>query len=186
MSLFEDLSSFLESRLEEFLQSNPNLNLMIISQELKTQKQDSLYLISQLENEQKKLENEILNLGKEVQIWYSRKEKATVAGRLDLAAEAEKRQTLLLTQGNLLWGKMEEVKQKIINSKKLLISIETKQQEVDLKIAQLKANEQNNYQNQTVNQNYSNYHNSGDDLETKFHQWEIEQEFQEMKKNLQK
>ncbi|BAQ63023.1 hypothetical protein GM3708_3429 [Geminocystis sp. NIES-3708] len=185
MGIFEDFSNFLESRLEEFLQSNPHLNLTIIAQELNTQKQDTTRLISSLELELKKIENDILNLGKEIQTWHKRIEKAKTAGRLDLATEAENRQSLLLNQGNLLWQKMEQNKQKIVKNKQLLISLETKQQEVNLKIAQLKAKEQNtDYSHTQNNQSSSSSYNSTDDLETKFHQWEIEQELQEMKNNL--
>jgi uncharacterized protein (TIGR04376 family) len=185
MGIFEDFTNFLESRLEEFLQSNPHLNLTIIAQELNTQKQDTVKLISRLELELKKIENDILNLGKEIQTWYDRIEKAKLAGRLDLAQEAENRQSLLLNKGNLLWEEMEKNKQKIIENKKILISLETKQQEVNLKIAQLKAQEKNKFNSQTINNksSYSSY-NSQDDLETKFHQWEIEQELQQMKNNL--
>jgi uncharacterized protein (TIGR04376 family) len=184
MGIFEDFTIFLESRLEEFLQNNPHLNLTIIAQELNGEKQDTIKLISLLESELKTIENNILNLGKEIQLWFDRIEKAKGAGRVDLAAEAENRQSFLLNQGNLLWQDMEKTKQKIIKNKELLISLETKQQEVNLKIAQLKAKEQNNYSRPTDNNKYSYYGSSTDDLETKFHQWEIEQELQEMKNNL--
>lgn len=185
MGIFEDFTNFLESRLEEFLQSNPHLNLTIIAQELSTQKQDTIKLISRLELELKKIENDILTLGQEIQTWYDRVEKAKLAGRLDLAQEAENRQSLLLNKGNLLWQEMEKNKQKIVETKKLLISLETKQQEVNLKIAQLKAKEENKFNSQTINnKSSSSYSNSQDDLETKFHQWEIEQELQQMKNNL--
>ena len=35
MGLFEDFSNFLESRLDEFLQSNPQLNLSFLEKEVK-------------------------------------------------------------------------------------------------------------------------------------------------------
>lgn len=179
MGIFEDFSQFLESRLEEFLQSNPELNLTIIAQELKSKKQDTHQLIAKLELELKNIEKDILKLGKEIPIWHDRIEKAKLAQRLDLAKEAENRQSFLLNQGNLLWQKMDQKKQQIIENKKLLISLETKQQEVNLKIAQLKTKELNDNYSQTTNSQFSS-----DDLESKFNQWEIEQELQQMKNNL--
>lgn len=183
MSIFDDFTNFLESRLEEFLQSNPHLNLTIIAQELNTEKQNTIKSISRLELELKTIENNILNLGKEIQTWHDRIEKAKKVGRLDLATEAENRQSMLLNQGNLLWQKMEVNKYKIVENKQKLISLETKQQEVNLKIAQLKAKEENKFNSPNTN-NQSSYHNKSDNLEAKFHQWEIEQELQEMKNNL--
>ena len=61
MGIFEDFTNFLESRLEEFLQSNPHLNLTIIAQELNTEKQNTIKSISRLELELKTIENNILN-----------------------------------------------------------------------------------------------------------------------------
>lgn len=181
MNFFEDFTKFLESRLDEFLQSNPHLNLSIIVQELKQEKNDTIKLIFQRESELKKIENNILTIGKDIQIWHSRIEKAQQAGRLDLAQEAENRQNSLLTQGALLWRQMEEIKHKIALNKELLSSIETKEKEVNLKIDQLKASQ--NYTNtyQPPSWNQTNYN---DDLESKFQQWEIDQQLQEMKKNL--
>ncbi len=184
MGIFEDFTIFLESRIDEFLQSNPHLNLTIIAQELNAEKQDTLKLISRLESELKTIENNILNLGKEIQLWFDCIEKAKKAGRLDLASEAESRQSFLLNKGNLFWQEMEKTRQNIIKNKELLISLEAKQQEVNLKIAQLKAKEQNNYSRPTDNNKYSYDGSSTDDLEAKFHQWEIEQELQDMKNNL--
>lgn len=181
MNFFEDFTKFLESRLDEFLQSNPHLNLTIIAQELKQQKNDTINLIFQGESELKKIENNLLTIGKDIQTWHSRIEKAQQAGRLDLAQEAEIRQNSLLTQGALFWRQMEEIKHKITFNKELLSSIETKEKEVNLKIEQLKASQ--NYTNtyQTPSWDQTNYN---DDLESKFQQWEIDQQLQEMKKNL--
>ncbi|MGI0479900.1 TIGR04376 family protein [Geminocystis sp. CENA526] len=181
MNFFEDFTKFLESRLDEFLQSNPQLNLTILAQELKQQKSDTIKLIFQGESDLKKIENDILNLGKEIQTWHNRIEKAQQAGRLDLAQEAQDRENSLLTQGAFLWRQMEEIKQKIAVNKELLSSIETKEKEVNLKIDQLKASQNYNNTYQAPSWNKSNYN---DDLESKFQQWEIDQQLQELKKNL--
>lgn len=181
MNFFEDFTKFLESRLDEFLQSNPHLNLTIIAQELKQQKRDAINLIFQSESELKKIENNLLTIGKDIQTWHNRIEKAQQAGRLDLAQEAEERQNSLLAQGALLWRKMEEIKHKISLNKELLSSIEIKEKEVNLKIEQLKASQSYGNTYQAPSWNKTNYY---DDLESKFQQWEIDQQLQEMKKNL--
>lgn len=182
MGLFQDFSNFLESRLDEFLKSNPELNLTILEQEVKQQKKDTIKLIGSLDAQQKLLENKIVSLGKEISIWHSRIDKAKGAGRFDLAQAAEEKQASLLQKGNMAWQKMEDVKQKSLEAKKLLISLEEKERELNLKMEQVKK----------VNQNYSSSNNfdsrytysSNDDLEAQFQQWEVEQELQQMKKNL--
>lgn len=182
MGIFEDFSNFLESRLDEFLKSNPELNLTILQQEVKQQKRDTIKLINDLESKQKVLENQIVALGKEVSLWYARIEKAKQGGRFDLAEEAEKKQASLLQEGNLLWQEMEDVKQKNLDAKKLLITLEEKEREINLKMEQMKKVQPTYSSSHNFDNRYT--HHSDDDLESKFQQWEIEQELQKMKKNL--
>lgn len=190
MGLFEDFTNFLESRLDEFLQNNPQLELQALSEELKGQQRDTIKSINQLQLEEQNIETEILNVAKEIQTWHIRIDKAKSAGRKDLAEEAQARENNLLSQGNLLWQKMQNVKKQIASAKELLISIEEKQKEVTLKIAQLKATQTNtnsstNYQTQSQS-NYQHSTNKFDPLEDKFQHWEMEQELNEMKRNLNK
>ncbi len=188
MGLFEDFSNFLESRLEEFLQNNPQLELQALSEELKDEQRDTTKLINQLQLEEKRIEAEILKVAKDIQKWHGWVAKAKSAGRQDLADEAQARENNLFSEGNLLWKQMEEVKQRIKESRELLISIEEKQKEVTLKIAQLKATEKNNPDSTNYQtRNYDNYQDSKtkfDPLENKFEQWEMEQELEAMKRNL--
>ncbi|MBF2056874.1 MAG: TIGR04376 family protein [Cyanobacterium sp. T60_A2020_053] len=187
MGLFEDFSSFLESRLEEFLNNNPQLKLEVLRDELKQQERDTLKLIIDLQSQQKKAETDVIEIGKEIQKWHPRIAKAKGAGRLDLAKEAEEREINLLCQGKLAWEKMENAKAKIKESKQLLASIEQKQKEVNLKIKELKNTQQSNYSyspfssSDTIYNSYST--DSLDPLEEKFAQWEIDQELKTMKKN---
>ncbi len=181
MGLFEDFGTFLESRLDEFLQSNPELNLTLLGQEIKQQKKDTLQLISNLESQQKNLESKIVSLGQEISGWHSRIEKAKQGQRFDLAQEAEKRQASLLKDGNLTWQKMEEVKQKNVQAKKLMVTLEEKQRELNLKMEQLKK-ETKTYS--APNKTATNKYTPDNDLEIKFQQWEVEQELQKMKENL--
>ena len=183
MGIFEDFSNFLEARLEEFLDKNPQLKLEVLSDELKKQERDTIKLILNLQAEQKKLEAEIVNLGKEIQKWHPRIEKARASGRLDLAQEAENREINLLRLGKLLWGQMETAKSKIKESQELLDSIKIKQQELEIKIQQIKKNNYSSY-NKSFNNVNTNYGYSGDGLdplEDKFQQWEIDQELKKMK-----
>lgn len=191
MGLFEDFSNFLESRLEEFLQNNPQLELQALLEQLKDEQRDTIKSIKQLQLDEKRIEAEILKVAKDIQKWHGWVSKAKTAGRQDLADEAQARENNLLSQGNLLWQQMEEVKQRIKESKELLISIEEKQKEVTLKIAQLKASENYAKTNSTNYQtkSYNNYQYSGsnfDPLEDKFEQWEMEQELDAMKRNINK
>lgn len=182
MNFLEEFGQFLESKLEDFLKSNPQLNLSIIAQELKLEKEDTKKLILKEQMNLKTIESKILNLSKDIQVWHGRIEKAQQAQRLDLAQEAENRERELLTQGALLWRQMEETKQKITQYQEVLKSLEIKEKEVKEKIDKL--NSQNNtnfnYQNYSYNANNNRY----DDLEAKFQQWEIDQQLEQLKKNL--
>lgn len=191
MSIFENFTTFLESKLEEFLKSNPQLNLTILAQEVKQEKQDTLRLINQLEIRQKKLETDILKLVQDIKMWCERIEKAEKANRIDLATEAEQRKNLLLSQGNITWQEMDTVKSQLANGRKKMISIEEKEREINLKIQELektKYQTNNNYNSSTnnasSNYNSSTFNNINDDLEKKFRDWEVSMELDEMKKNM--
>jgi len=192
MSIFENFTTFLESKLDEFLQSNPELNLTILAQEVKQEKQDTLKLINQLETRQKKLETDILRLVQDIKLWCERIEKAEKANRIDLVTEAEQRKNLLLSQGNLAWQEMETVKFQIANSKQKMINIEEKEREINFKIQELeRTKNQTNYYSQSsaksansTSNNYASFNNVNDDLERKFRDWEVSLELDEMKKNM--
>ena len=191
MGLFEDFSNFLESRLDDFLQSNPQLNLSFLEKEVKQEIRDNESLVRKLEFEQKNLEKKVVSLGKEVSRWYDRIEKAKQGGRLDLASAAEEKLASLLQQGNSTWHKMQTVKEKLVETKKLLVNLYKKQK--DIQLAKQEINEvKNNYKNTDNTYNYrqsnysssSNYSNSKyDDLEAQFQKWEVEEELRNMKDN---
>ena len=54
MSLFDDLSQFLEERLDEFLENNPHLELQAIEEQLREQEEDTNKLIIDLQLREKK------------------------------------------------------------------------------------------------------------------------------------
>ncbi|MFN7854046.1 MAG: TIGR04376 family protein, partial [Dolichospermum sp.] len=65
MSLFDDLSRFLESRLEEFLRNNPHLELEALLEQLREQEEDTLKLIAELQLQEKRSQDEILSTAQE-------------------------------------------------------------------------------------------------------------------------
>lgn len=191
MGLFDDLSRFLENRLEEFLRNNPHLELEALLEQLRQQEEDTLKLIADLQVQEKRSQEEILSTAQEIQRWHIRVQKAQNAGRQDLAAAAQQREAALLREGNQRWGHMQGLKERIDQSKELLRKIQVRRQEVQSKAAEAqtaRAKAQTQQRLETNGwSNPSNSYSSGfDDLEEKFRRWETEDELEQMKRNLGK
>lgn len=193
MGLFEDLSSFLESRLEEFLRNNPDLELQALAEKLREQEEETIRLMADLQRREKKLQDEILETAQEVQRWHMRIEKAKSVGRLDLADPAEAREAALLRQGNQLWAQMELVKNRIKQTRELNQQIQSKRQEVQQKLLEMQAQAaQSTYQPQQQwqtsgwTQTGYNFRDSGDPLEQTFRRWEMDEELEQLKRNMGK
>ena len=193
MGLFDDLSQFLESRLEEFLQKNPHLELERLLEQLRQQEEDILKLISELKLKEKRSQDKILETAQEIQKWHVRIEKAKNAGRFDLASAAQERETALLRQGNQLWGNMEGIKERIVQAKELLVKVQQRRQEVQAASAQAQAQRTASAAKQRLHTENSGweYQSSGysdglDDLEEQFQRWETDDELERMKKNMGK
>jgi uncharacterized protein (TIGR04376 family) len=193
MGLFDDVSKFLENRLEEFLQNNPHLELQALEEQLKEQERDTLKLILKLQQEEQRLQQEILTVAEEIQTWHQRVGKAKAAGRIDLANSAAEREASLLRQGNQLWGQMEGVKKHIAKSKELAQQIQQRSTEVRLKYEEArKNNSTRSTPNNTSTTGWdrgaqqSKYDRSADSLEAQFQSWEMEAELEQMKKDLEK
>lgn len=193
MGIFEDLSRFLETRLEEFLKSHPHLELQAIEEQLREQEEDTLRLIASSRIREKQLEQQILETAKEIQRWHTRVEKAKAAQRFDLVEPAEAREAELLRQGNQLWGQMKGVKERIQQSMTLHQQLQTRRKEVQAQITQAQAAQaasqsQKTYTtpgwNTSTNFQSSAYRASTDPLEAKFHQWETEDELEQMKREM--
>lgn len=190
MGLFDDLSQFLETRLEEFLANNPHLELQALEEQLREQEQDTLRLITDLQLQEKRLESEILAVAKDIQAWHARIEKAKASGRQDLANAAQEREAALLRQGNQLWGQMEGTKKRLIQSKELLSQIQQRRKEVKAKAEQVKAAQadQKASSRDTIGWNqgagYRTYNRATDPLEAEFQRWELDEELERMKRNL--
>lgn len=117
MSLFDDLSQFLEERLDEFLEKNPHLEFQALEEQLREQERDTNKLILQLQQQEKSLQDQILAIAEEIKIWHGRVAKAQAANKQDLAEAAREREAALLRQGNQVWGQMEGVKKELFKPK---------------------------------------------------------------------
>ena len=193
MGLFEDFSKLLETKLEEFLRSNPHLELQAIEEQLKEQEEDTLRLILEIQKQEKTLQAEILTAAQEIQRWNDRANKAKAAQRLDLAQAAQERQAALLRQGNQRWGQMQGCKERIEKAKELYRQIQVRRKEVRAKAAEAatrastSTKTEQSWDTKGWNQssNYSSF-NAADPLEQKFQHWEADEELDRMKRNMGK
>ncbi|MBC5795158.1 MAG: TIGR04376 family protein [Sphaerospermopsis sp.] len=191
MGLFDDLSRFLEARLEEFLRNNPHLELEMLSEQLREQEDDTLKLIADLKLQEKRSQDEILETAQEIQRWHIRVQKAKSAGREDLAIPAQAREDALLREGNQKWGQMQGLKERITQSQELLRKIQQRRQEVQAKAAEAQkaraqAQTQQRLETNTWQTPASSYSSQFDDLEEKFRRWETQDELEQMKRNMGK
>jgi uncharacterized protein (TIGR04376 family) len=191
VGLFDDLSRFLENRLEEFLRNNPHLELEALLEQLREQEEDTLKLVADLQLQEKRSQEEILSTAQEIQRWHIRVQKAKAAGREDLATAAQQREATLLREGNQRWGHMQGLKERINQSKELLQKIQSRRQEVQAKAteaqtARAKAQAQQRLETNGWSNPSSSYSSSFDDLEDKFRRWETQDELEQMKRNMGK
>jgi uncharacterized protein (TIGR04376 family) len=189
MSLFDDLSRFLETRLDEFLRANPHLELRALEDQLRGQEQDSIKLLGELNRQAKQLEDSILETAQDIQQWHSRIEKAKAANRQDLVGPAQEREAALLRQGNHLWGQLKGVKERIEQTKALNQRVKTKRQELQTKIAQAAAKAkstqvESDWGTTGWNQSSYSFNQSVDPLDESFRQWEAEEELNELKRKM--
>ncbi len=189
MALLEDMKRFLESQIDDFLSKNPHLELQVIEQQLAEQESDTLQLIVDLQTHEKKVEQEILSTAQEIKSWFDRVQKATAAGRADLASAAQERVNALLPQGNQLWGKMKGLKERKAKATELLQTIKSRRIEVKTKSAAAQAAQAQATANSSswgsVN-NYTQDSNSADPLDAQFRRWEADEELESLKRNLGK
>lgn len=184
MGLFEDVSQFLEERLDEFLKNNPHLELQALLEQLREQEQDTIRLIRELEAEKQRLEQQLLAVAQEIQTWHGRVNKAKSAGRLDLAQAAQEREAALLRQGNQFWGQMQGANKRITQSQELLGQIQQRKKELQLKATQAQTQATSNWDTRGWNQGTTYYNKASDPLEAEFQRWEVEDELERIKRNL--
>ncbi|NJP08920.1 MAG: TIGR04376 family protein [Leptolyngbyaceae cyanobacterium RU_5_1] len=189
MGLFDDFSRFLETRLEEFLRDNPHLELMALEEKLREQEEETLKLMTDLKVKEQQIQDEILAIAQEIQLWHARIEKAKAKGRLDLAEPAQEREAALLRQGNQKWGQMEMIKERTKQTQELQQQIQRRRQEVQKKVveaqaARAAAKADQRWDSVGWNSGPSYIHSSADPLEQQFKRWEAEEELDQMKRNM--
>jgi uncharacterized protein (TIGR04376 family) len=186
MAIFDDISRFLEDRLDEFLKANPHLEIEALLEQLREQERDAIALIQELERQKQQLETEILALAGEIQTWHARVQKANRANRPDLAQSAQERETMLLRQGNQRWGQMEGTKQRLVQAQALLQQIRPKIQEVQAKAQQARQARERNSWETSAWERGNNYRppKAADPLEREFQRWELDEEIDALKRNL--
>ena len=198
MSLFDDLSRFLETRLDEFLRANPHLELRALEDQLRGQEEDAIRLLGNLKRRERELESNILETAQDIQQWHKRIEKAKAANRQDLVGPAQEREAALLRRGNHLWGQMKSVKERIVQTTELRQRVSNKRQEVKTKIAQAAAQQAAQRAAQSTTQtptdtdwgtagwNQTTYTGSQafDPLDETFRQWEAEEDLNELKRKM--
>ncbi|MGF1479774.1 MAG: TIGR04376 family protein [Cyanophyceae cyanobacterium] len=186
MSLFDDLSQFLETRLEEFLRSHPHLELQALEEQLREQEQDTAKLITALQRQEQQLETEILAVAQDIQRWHARIAKAKAANRLDLVEAAQEREAALLRQGNQLWGQRAGVEKRLVQSQELLTQIQQRRKEVQAEAERARAQSPpSSWDTAGWNRSPSSaYSRAADPLEAEFQRWELDEELEQMKRNL--
>ncbi|GFE69464.1 TIGR04376 family protein [Chroococcus sp. FPU101] len=187
MGLFDDVSRLLEQQLDEFLKNNPHLELQALLDQVEEQERDTTQLISSLQNEQQRLETEILAIAEDIQKWHTRINKAQNANRLDLAQAAQEREAALLRQGNQLWGRMEGTKKRLTEAQELFKQIQLQKKELKTKQANTQTTANSNTR-AWAEQSYSTnrYQKETDPLEKEFQQWDMDEELERLKKELKK
>jgi uncharacterized protein (TIGR04376 family) len=192
MGLFDDVSQFLESRIDEFLKNNPHLELQALDEKLREQEVETMRLIADLKARQTSVEQQIMTTAEEIKRWHVRIEKAKAAGRQDLVEPAQSHEAQLLRQGNQHWGHMEVLRDRLKQTQTVQQKIHQQRQDLKAKIAKAKA-AQTQAQTKTAAQSPWNSAWSTaaspprtmDPLETSFAQWEADEELQQMKRNMQ-
>ena len=190
MGLFDDVSQFLETRIDEFLKNNPHLELQALDEKLFEQERESDRLIVDLKSRLQGVESQIRTTAQEIKLWHTRIEKAKTARRLDLVKPAQDHEAKLLREGNQLWGQMELLRDRITQSEDLCQKIKISRQELKVKLEQARSQRAaasppsstanpwaNSWSTQTAPSN-------SDPLEKEFAKWEAEEELQRLKRDL--
>jgi uncharacterized protein (TIGR04376 family) len=192
MGLLDDISRFLETRLEEYIRNNPQIELQILEEKLTQQESEVAKLIASFRAQEKQFQDNILAIADDIRIWHERAKKASDAGRQDLASAAKEREAALLKQGNQVWAQMELIKQRIAQTADLQSQIQSRMQEVRAKItesAKTKSKSQTNDRAST-SFNWESLHTpsqgTDDPLEQQFRRWEMDEELERLKHKMGK
>lgn len=187
MSIFDDFSRFLETRLDEFLKAHPHLEMMALEEQLRGQEEDAIATLATLKRRETELETAVLETAQDIKRWHERIAKAEAAKRVDLVKPAKEREATLLRQGNHLWGQMKSVKARLAETQQLRQRIQVKRQEVKAQMAAT----QTTTQAPPSDSSTAGWHNSPfrssqplDPLEESFQRWETEAELEDLKRRM--
>lgn len=181
MGIFESINRFLETKLEEFLRNNPQLELQVLEEQLRDQKEETLKIITDLQFKEQKIKQEIITTAKDIQRWHKRINKAKSANRQDLAKAAQEREAALRRQGNQLWKQLQEVQARLKKAKELFPLIEQRLQEVRAKAAPKATAKLGTPETQP---RQPNINSKFDPLEEVFQRWELDDEIEELKRKI--
>jgi uncharacterized protein (TIGR04376 family) len=191
MGIFDDFSRFLEDRLEEYMAANPHLELMALEEKLRDQEEETLRLMTDLKVKEKQLQDSILAIAQEIQLWHARVEKAEARGRVDLAEPAKEHEANLLRQGNQKWGQMEMLKERIQQTQDLQKKIQERRKQVQAKVVEAQATRaaqqaDTRYDSIPWNEPSRPVSSSTVNLDQQFRRWEAEEELEQLKRNMGK
>jgi uncharacterized protein (TIGR04376 family) len=191
MGLFDDVSQFLERRIDEFLQNNPHLELQALDEKLREQEVETMRLIADLKTRQTQVEQAIIATAQEIKRWNERIAKAESAGRQDLVQPARAHEANLLRQGNQHWGQMEVLRDRLNQTQTVQQKIHQQRKALQAKIAEAKAARATANVASTTQNPWENAWSTApatpkpmDPLERRFADWEADEEIQRMKRNL--
>ncbi|TAD80407.1 MAG: TIGR04376 family protein [Oscillatoriales cyanobacterium] len=187
MGLFDDLTQFLETRLEEFLREHPELELRALDEQLREQEADARRSLTELQGREQQIKTEIWETAQDVQRWHTRIAKVEAAGETALAAAAREREAALLRQGNQLWGQMQGIRARIQTLDDLVGQVVARRQEVSARAAAAQAST-----SRAANPNRSQaWSTTGDrtgagpdSLEEQFRRWEMDDELDQLKRQM--
>jgi uncharacterized protein (TIGR04376 family) len=188
MGAFEDMSRFLEARLDEFLKAHPELELQVLEDQLREQENDTQKTLRQLAAEEQKAQQNILKTAEEVQLWHGRIAKAEQAKRPDLAEAAKEREAAFLRQGNQQWAQMSLAQEQIKQVNTLAEQIRSRRQDLQVKIRQQAQNK--TPQSPPTPQAWQatapkkSFFEEVDPLDAKFKTLEMEEELETLKRKL--
>jgi uncharacterized protein (TIGR04376 family) len=184
VSLFDDMSRFLEARLDEFLKTHPTLELQVLDDQLQEQETITQRSLQQLIQDEKNTKKAILDTAEDVKRWHERISKAEQAGRRDLVTAAQEREAAFLRQGNQQWAHMELVKRNIQQTQVLLQQIRTRREELQAKIEEQRVKPPQSTPDawKTTTTQWSN--SADDPLEETFKRWELEEELETLKRRM--
>jgi uncharacterized protein (TIGR04376 family) len=189
MGAFEDMSRFLEARLDEFLKAHPELELQVLEDQLREQENDTQKTLRQLAAEEQQAQQNILKTAEEVQLWHGRIAKAEQAKRPDLVEAAKEREAAFLRQGNQQWAQMSLAQEQIKQVNTLAEQIRTRRKDLQAKIRQQAQHK--TPQSPPTPQAWqatatpkNSFFEEVDPLEAKFKTLEMEEELETLKRKL--